>query len=132
MYLTAQNLQHANSITHEGKIVVLATDSEGKISYTVKQDGFEDSYLNTPAEQRTGWENWQTLEFADEADDQSVIEKEKAELTHQQNPSQYLLKSLYKTENITAVAPVQAISALGHIYVFRQSKSNTLLVDRFI
>ncbi|MFM6190656.1 LamG-like jellyroll fold domain-containing protein [Planktothrix sp.] len=132
MYLTEQNLQHPNSITHEGKVVVFATDVDGKISYTVKQDGFEDSYLNTPADQRTGWENWQTLEFADEADDQSVIEKEKAELTHQQNPSQYLLKSLYKTENITAVAPVQAISALGHIYVFRQSKSNTLLVDRFI
>ncbi|WP_254173867.1 LamG domain-containing protein [Planktothrix pseudagardhii] len=132
MYLSKQKLKHLNTVTHEGKIVVLATDAEGKISYTVKQDGFEDSYLNTPADQRTGWENWQTLEFADEADDQSVIEKEKAELTHQQNPSQYLLKSLYKTQNITAVAPVQAISALGHIYVFRQSKSNTLLVDRFI
>ncbi|CAD5983807.1 LamG domain-containing protein [Planktothrix agardhii] len=132
MYLTQQNLQHINSITHEGKVLVFATDATGKISYTVKQDGFEDSYLNTPADQRTGWESWKTLEFADEADDQSVIEKEKAELTHQQNPSQYLLKSLYKTQNITAVAPVQAISALGHIYVFRQSKSNTLLVDRFI
>jgi len=132
MYLTKDKLQHISTITHEGKIVVLATDSEGKISYTVKQDGFEDSYLNTPADQRTGWENWKTLEFADEADDQSVVEKEKAELTHQQNPSQYLLKSLYKTQNVTAVAPVQAISALGHIYVFRQSKSNTLLVDRFI
>ena len=112
--------------------MVFATDAEGKISYTVKQDGFEDSYLNTPADQRTGWENWQTLEFPDEADDQSVVEKEKAELTHQQNPSQYLLKSLYKTENITAVAPVQVIAALEHIYVFRQSKSNTLLVDRFV
>jgi len=132
MYLTKDKLQHISTVTHEGKVVVLATDTEGKISYTVKQDGFEDSYLNTPADQRTGWENWKTLDFADEADDQSVIEKEKAELTHQQDPSKYLLKSLYKTQNITAVAPVQAISALGHIYVFRQSKSNTLLVDRFI
>jgi len=132
MYLTKDKLQHISTITHEGKIVVLATDAEGKISYTVKQDGFEDSYLNTPADQRTGWESWKTLEFPDEADDQSVIEKEKAELTHQQNPSQYLLKSLYKTENITAVAPVQVIAALEHIYVFRQSKTNTLLVDRFV
>ncbi|GCL55361.1 hypothetical protein NIES3806_27090 [Microcystis aeruginosa NIES-3806] len=132
MYLLKDKLQHISTITHEGKIVVFATDAEGKISYTVKQDGFEDSYLNTPADQRTGWENWKTLEFPDEADDQSVIEKEKAELTHQQNPSQYLLKSLYKTENITAVAPVQVIAALEHIYVFRQSKSNTLLVDRFV
>jgi hypothetical protein len=132
MYLLKDKLQHISTITHEAKIVVFATDAEGKISYTVKQDGFEDSYLNTPADQRTGWENWKTLEFANETDDQSVIEKEKAELTHQKNPSQYLLKSLYKTENITAVAPVQVISALGHIYVFRQSKSNTLLVHRFV
>ena len=132
MYLLKDKLQHISTITHESKIVVFATDAEGKISYTVKQDGFEDSYLNTPADQRTGWENWQTLEFPDEADDQSVVEKEKAELTHQQNTSQYLLKSLYKTENITAVAPVQVIAALEHIYVFRQSTSNTLLVDRFV
>ncbi len=132
MYLLKDKLQHISTITHEGKIVVFATDAEGKISYTVKQEGFEDSYLNTPADQRTGWENWKTLEFPDEADDQSVIEKEKAELTHQQNPSQYLLKSLYKTQNVTAVAPVQVIAALEHIYVFRQSKSNTLLVDRFV
>ncbi|NCR53851.1 MAG: LamG domain-containing protein [Microcystis aeruginosa L211-07] len=132
MYLTKDKLQHISTITHEGKIVVFATDAEGKISYTVKQDGFEDSYLNTPADQRTGWENWQTLEFPDEADDQSVVEKEKAELTDQQDSSRYLLKSLYKTENITAVAPVQVIAALEHIYVFRQSKTNTLLVDRFV
>ncbi|WP_081367351.1 LamG-like jellyroll fold domain-containing protein [Microcystis aeruginosa] len=132
MYLLKDKLQHISTITHESKIVVFATDAEGKISYTVKQDGFEDSYLNTPADQRTGWENWQTLEFPDEDDDQSVIEKEKAELTDQQNTSRYLLKSLYKTENITAVAPVQVIAALEHIYVFRQSTSNTLLVDRFV
>ncbi|REJ45369.1 MAG: LamG domain-containing protein [Microcystis aeruginosa TA09] len=132
MYLLKDKLQHISTITHESKIVVFATDAEGKISYTVKQEGFEDSYLNTPADQRTGWENWQTLEFPDEDDDQSVIEKEKAELTDQQDTSRYLLKSLYKTENVTAVAPVQVIAALEHIYVFRQSTSNTLLVDRFV
>ncbi|MEA5527729.1 hypothetical protein [Nodularia spumigena] len=48
MYLTKDKLQHLNTVTHEGKIVVLATDADGVISYTVKQDGFEDSYLNTP------------------------------------------------------------------------------------
>ncbi|MFN5972631.1 MAG: LamG-like jellyroll fold domain-containing protein [Microcystis sp.] len=132
MYLLKDKLQHISTITHESKIVVFATDAEGKISYTVKQEGFEDSYLNTPADERTGWENWQTLEFPDEDDDQSVIEKEKAELTDQQDTSRYLLKSLYKTENVTAVAPVQVIAALEHIYVFRQSTSNTLLVDRFV
>ncbi|MBD2483494.1 LamG domain-containing protein [Planktothrix sp. FACHB-1365] len=132
MYLSQPKLQHLNSITHEGKVVVFATDADGKISYTVKQDGFEDSYLNTPADQRTGWESWKSLEFPNEADDQSVINQETAKLTYQKDNSQFVLRSRYKTETETAVAPVQAISALGHVYIFRQSKSNTLLVDRFV
>lgn len=132
MYLTQQNLQHINSITHEGKVLVFATDATGKISYTVKQDGFEDSYLNTPPDQRTGWESWKSLEFPNETDDKSVIDQETAKLTHQEDTSNFILRSRYKTDDKTAVAPVQAISALGHVYIFRQSKSNTLLVDRFV
>ncbi|CAD5960121.1 Integrin alpha-9 [Planktothrix tepida] len=132
MYLSKQNLQHLNTVTHEGKVVVFATDADGKISYTVKQDGFEDSYLNTPADQRTGWENWQYLEFPNEADDQSVINQETAKLTHQKDTSNFILRSRYKTQTESAVAPVQGISALGHVYIFRQSKSNTLLIDRFV
>ncbi|MDH6068056.1 LamG domain-containing protein [Chrysosporum ovalisporum APH033B] len=132
MYLTKDKLQHLSTVTHEGKVVVLAVSGDGLIYYTVKQDGFEDSYLNTPPDQRTGWENWQALEFPDEEDDQSVIETEKAKLTYQQDTSKYLLKSRYKTKDESAVAPVQVISALEHIYVFRQSKTNTLLVDRFV
>ncbi|MBO1059151.1 MAG: LamG domain-containing protein [Dolichospermum sp. JUN01] len=131
LLVAQQKLQHINTIAHEGKVVVLTTDTDGKIRYTVKQDGFEDSYLNTPEAERTGWENWQELEFPkEEKDDQSVIDKEKAELTDQKGA--FILKSLYRTHTETAVAPVQAISALGHIYIFRQSKSNTLLVDRFV
>ncbi|WP_084613265.1 hypothetical protein [Planktothrix rubescens] len=118
MYLTQQNLQHINSITHEGKVLVFATDATGKISYTVKQDGFEDSYLNTPPDQRTGWESWKSLELPNETDDKSVIDQETAKLTHQKDTSNFILRSRYKTDNQTAVAPVQAISALGHIYVF--------------
>ena len=133
MYLQKEKLQHINSIAHEGKVVVFGTDADGKIWYTIKQDGFEDSYLNTPAEQRTGWENWQQLQLPDEkVDDNSVIEKEKAELTYQKDTSKYILRSRYQTQNEVAAAPVQLVSALGHIYVFRQSKSNTLLVDRFV
>jgi hypothetical protein len=128
-----KKLQHLNSITHEGKVVVLATDTDGNISYTVKQDGFEDSYLNTPEADRTGWETWQALEFPDEEkNDESVIAQEKAELTYQNDTNKFILKSFYQTQDKSAVAPVQLISALGHIYVFRQSKSNTLWVDRFI
>ncbi|MCX7110746.1 MAG: LamG domain-containing protein [Proteobacteria bacterium] len=132
MFIAKDKIQHLNSITHEGKVVVFATDADGKISYTVKQDGFEDSYLNTPPELRTGWENWKAVEFPNEADDASVIDKEKAELTYQLDPSKFILRSRYKTQDQSAIAPVQIISALGHLYVFRQSKSNTLLVDRFV
>lgn len=131
--LTQGNCRHINSITHEGKVVLVATDADGNIGYTIKQDGFEDSYLNQPAEQRTGWEDWQELELPFEEDDKSVVAKEKAELTYRGNTTDiYLLKSCYKTREESAVAPVQLVSGLGHLYVFRQSKSNTLLVDRFV
>ena len=132
MYLTKEKLQHINTIAHEGKVVVVATDADGKIWYSVKQDGFEDSYLNTPPDQRTGWESWQELELPNEDDDQSVIDQETAELTDAANTSSFVLRSRYKTFDQTAVAPVQLVSALGHVYIFRQSKSNTLLCDRFV
>ncbi len=133
MYLSKEKLQHINSIAHEGKVVVFATDADGIISYTVKQDGFEDSYLNTPEAQRTGWEKWKTLEFPNEkVDDQSVVDKEHAELTYEKDPSKFVFKSRYRTTGASSVAPVQLVSALGHIYVFRQSTDNTLLVDRFV
>lgn len=132
MYLAKENLKHINTITHESKVVVFATDGGGKVFYTVKQDGFEESYLNTPADLRTGWEGWQLLEFPDEEDDLSVTEKEKSELTHQENTSKYFFRSIYRSKQLTAIAPIQAISALDHLYVFRQSTNGTLLVDRFV
>ncbi|NEP86225.1 MAG: LamG domain-containing protein [Okeania sp. SIO2C2] len=140
MLLLQEKLEFINTIAHEGKVVVIATDTNGKIFYTIKQDGFEDSYLNTPEDQRTGWEDWQELEFPDEAeDDQSVIDKETAELTHQDDPNKFILRSRYRTQNESAAAPVQLVSGMEHIYVFRQSKANatettpnTLLVDRFV
>jgi hypothetical protein len=118
MYLQKDKLQHINTIAHEGKVVLVATDADGKIWYTIKQDGFEDSYLNTPPEQRTGWESWQQLELPNENDDQSVIDQETAELTDAANTSSFVLRSRYKTFDQTAVAPVQLISASGHIYIF--------------
>jgi hypothetical protein len=132
MLIKADKIQHLSTITHEGKVVVFATDADGRVTYSVKQDGFEDSYLNTPPALRTGWESWKELEFPNEADDVSVIDKETAELTDQRNPTQFILRSRYRTQGDTAVAPVQLVSAEGHIYVFRQSKANTLLVDRFV
>ena len=132
MLLAKERIQHISTVAHEGKVIVFAVDDSGSVAYTVRQDGFEDSYLNTPASERTGWENWQNLEFPNETDDSSVIEREKQELTNQKDPSRYILRSRYKSNDMTAVAPVQAISALGHVYVFRQSRQSTLLVDRFV
>lgn len=123
---------HLSCVTHEGKVITFATDSNGKIWYSVKQDGFEDSYLNTPEKDRIGWERWKELEFPNEPEDPSVINKEKLELTYESDASNFVIRSLYKTEKLTAVAPVQAISTQEHVYVFRQSLNNTLLVDRFV
>ncbi|HEY9298945.1 MAG TPA: LamG domain-containing protein, partial [Phormidium sp.] len=132
LHLDQNTCRHLNSVTHEGKVIVVATDADGGLWYTVKQDGFEDSYLSTPESQRTGWENWQALTFPNERDDASVLQKERVELTYEEDNSRFIMRSRYKTQNATAVAPVQLVSALGHVYVFRQSKHNTLLVDRFV
>lgn len=133
MLLQKEQIQYINSIPHAGKVVLFGTDTAGKVWYTIKQDGFEDSYLNTPAHERTGWEDWQELEFPNEAeDDASVIEKETKELTLQNNTSQFILRSRYRTQAESAVAPVQLVSGMEHLYVFRQSKQNTLLCDRYV
>lgn len=125
-------LKHINSITHEGKVVVFATDSEGKIWYTVKQDGFENNSLNPASGQSPGWENFNPLTLPDQSDDPSVIDRQTAECTYASDKSTFVLRCRYKTQNDSAIAPVQLVSALGHVYVFRQSMANTLFVDRFV
>lgn len=137
MFLASSNdFLHINAIAHEGKLVTFGTAADGRIWYTVKQDGYEGSYLSTPPESRTGWESWTELQLPDEQpDDASVVKKEEEELTYKEtgaSPKKFLLRSRYRTVDQTAVAPVQLVSGLGHLYVFRQSKTNTLLVDRFV
>lgn len=131
------SIAHLSSIAHDGKIVVVGTDAEGSLHYTIKQDGFEDTYLSAPSSQRTGWEAWQPLALPGESDDPSVLAREQAELTYPDPsdpaaPRRYLLRSRYQTRKESAVAPVQLLSAMGHLYVFRQSRGGTLLVDRFV
>lgn len=58
MILQGQSIRYINSITHEGKVVLFGMDSNGKVWYSIKQDGFEDSYLNTSPNERD-WEDWQ-------------------------------------------------------------------------
>ena len=127
-------LKHVSSITHEGKLVVVATAEDRSLWYSIKQDGFEDSYLHTDAAHRTGWEKWQALplpgrrkdknkQWQDEDPDESVLDKQK---------NDQFLHSRYNTHGDSALAPVQLISGLDHLYVFRQSNAGKLLVDRFV
>ena len=43
-----------------------------------------------------------------------------------------IIRSVYMTKDTTAVAPVQLISGVGHLYIFRQQKSGKVAVDRFV
>ncbi|MEM7373069.1 MAG: LamG-like jellyroll fold domain-containing protein [Bacteroidota bacterium] len=138
MLLAKEQILHINSITHDGKVVLLATDTSGKLWYTIKQDGFEDSYLSKPPGERKGWEDWQALQLPDESPDSSVVAKEAQENKTQDAGSslssgQFMMQSMYeKSASLTQPTPVQLVSGLGHLYIFRQSKSHTLLVDRFV
>ncbi|GAP94317.1 LamG-like jellyroll fold domain-containing protein [Leptolyngbya sp. NIES-2104] len=141
MLLQKDNLCHINSIAHEGKVVVFGTATDGKVYYTVRQDGFEENSRKTQMD----WENWQILDFPNEPPtkctftdektaDCSVEAKEQQELAIKNKDGQLirLIRSRYQTRDQTAIAPVQLVSGLGHLYVFRQSITNTLLVDRFV
>ena len=132
MLLKKPNVNHLNTLTHEGKLVLMATIVENdavRLYYTVKQDGFEDSALQNPND--NGWEEFKPLELPDDSTgDPSVAAKEQTELTDTQG--RYLLRSIYASADLTAAAPVQLVSHDGHLYVFRQSTRSTLLVDRFV
>lgn len=120
------------SAVHEGKVVIAATSRDGRILYTVKQSGFEDSALAATT-RLEGWEDWRPLALPNEAyDDASVVAKETAELTYQADPGRFIVRSRYRTSTDTAAAPVQLVAGMGHVYVVRQSKIGTLLVDRFV
>lgn len=130
MFLPQAQLRFVSSITHEGKVVVISTDADGRLSYTIKQDGFEDSYGGTHLQ---GWENWQDLDLPDEDADTSVLAHEATTQTYTASgETHYFYRSLYRTRDQSAVAPVQLVSGMGYLYVFRQSRANTLLVDRFV
>ncbi len=142
------------TVTHEGKVILFgaAARTAGKsteIYYTVRRDGFETSTDAAPGE-LPAWENWKglpLLEDQDKQNDPSVTADEKKTLSVQGTnlPGWVALapetdadpvriyQSLYSgTRAISAAAPVQVVSALGHIYTFRQSTNGTILADRFV
>lgn len=133
MLLQKTGLRNVNAVAHEGKVVLIATDDTGHLWYSVRQDGFEDSYLNADPALRTGWEAWSPLDLPNEDDDTSVTDYEAASLTREDTPGVYLLRSRYRSLDMGAAAPVQLVSGQGYLYVFRQAKTTgTLLCDRFV
>lgn len=132
MQLAKKNVRHFNTLNHEGKLLIVTTIVEqgvAKLFYTIKQDGFEDSALNQS--QNTGWEDFKEVVFPNEVGgDTSVAAYEQEQMTDA--TGKYLLRSLYQSAAMTADAPVQLVSHEGHVYLFRQSLTGTLLVDRFV
>ncbi|WP_353315093.1 LamG-like jellyroll fold domain-containing protein [Shimia sp. NS0008-38b] len=134
---------HVSSIAHQGKVVLVATAKNGALFYTVKQSGFEENARSRAADQDTGWEGWRPLplpgDFLNEdghqdveTEDQSVIARERKKYAVPEGSDALLLQSRYHSQKLTAPEPVQLVSGLAHLFVFRQSTSKTLLVDRFV
>lgn len=132
MLLSQPNTRNIDALTHEGKVLIVATVYEQnttKYYYTIKQDGFEDSALQNPY--GTGWEDFKLIPLPnDTVGDPSVAEREQRELTDKDG--KFILRSVYDSATMGAYAPVQLVSHDGHAYLFRQSSQGTLLVDRFV
>ncbi|WP_437693602.1 LamG-like jellyroll fold domain-containing protein [Sorangium sp. So ce176] len=132
MILSDQNIQHVSTITHDGKVVVFGTGLDGTLWYTVKRSGFEDTALNN-ATDPFGFEGWKKLRLGASIPDPSVIESEKNTLSDKDG--NVLVKSVYGSsdEVVKSVdAPVQVVSALNQLFVFRQSPGGKILVNRFV
>jgi hypothetical protein len=132
MKLTGQNIRHVNAITHDGKVLVFGTSASGAIYYSIKRSGFEDTAVAEGAEP-FGFEAWQQLRLGESVADASVIAKEQA--TMADADGKVLVRSVYGNSaevTTSADAPVQIVSALNHLYVFRQAPSGKILVNRFV
>jgi hypothetical protein len=132
MKLTGQNIRHVNAITHDGKVLVFGTSASGAIYYSIKRSGFEDTAVAPDAEP-FGFEAWQQLRLGESVTDASIIASEQA--TMADGSGNVLVRSVYgDSTEVTgsADAPVQLVSALSHLYVFRQAPSGKILVNRFV
>lgn len=133
MKITGQDIRHVNTIAHDGKILVLGTAADGTLYYTVKRSGFEDTALAEGGEM-FGFEPWQALRLGESVSDPSVVAREQATLAD--GAGNLLLRSVYGASDEvvkSADAPVQLVSAAGHLYVLRQSRSSgRILVNRFV
>lgn len=134
MNLNSQPIGQITTITHDGKVLVFGTGTAGEIFYSVKRSGFEDTAI-APEADPFGFEEWQLLRLGDAAPDASVIEDEQASLTDSNGVP--ILRSVYGKTSETTLVPsstsVQLVSAMNHLYVFRQSAaSGKILMNRYV
>ena len=132
MSLTTPSIRHFNSVAHDGKVVVFGTDKDRQIWYAVKRSGFEIKALEE-GQDPFGFEDWRKLPLDLSEMDSSVSDYEDKNLTDRQH--QLLLRSRYgRGDDVTKTvyAPVQPLSVLGHLYVFRQTPNGKIVVNRFV
>ncbi|WP_437642419.1 LamG-like jellyroll fold domain-containing protein [Sorangium sp. So ce854] len=132
MSFSDQRINHLSTVTHDGKVVCFGTDPSGTIWYTVKRSGFEDAALQAGADP-FGFEAAKKLRLGESITDASVIAHEKESLAAE--GGDVLVRTVYgASDEVTrsADAPVQVVSALNHLFVFRQSSRGKILVSRFV
>ncbi len=130
--LTDQTINHITAITHDGKVVCFGTTPDGTIWYTVKRSGFEDTAMKEGADP-FAFEDMKELRLGEATADASVTASEQSTLSDADG--NVLVKSVYGDSaeaTKSADAPVQVVSALNHLFVFRQSPSGQILVNRFV
>lgn len=131
MLLTDKKINHINA-SHDGKVVCFGTAPGGAIWYTIKRSGFEDSALKEGAEP-FGFESWKKLRLGESLTDASVTANEQETLADA--AGNVLVRSVYgsSAEATTSTdAPVQVMSSLNLLSVFRQAPSGKILVNRFV
>ena len=132
MIIAGKNIRHITALTHDGKVLAFGTTAEGRIVYSVKRGGFEDAALR-PGAEPFGFEDWKELRLGESAADASVASDDR--INNSTSAGFSLLRSVYGAgaEVTTTIdAPVQAVSALGHVCVFRHAPTGKLLVSRFV
>ncbi len=126
-----------STVSHDGKVVVVAVDGAGVLHYTVRQSGFEDTVVDqTRTVELPGFENWRPVPLDRSTDDPSVLAHERANFTATDGAP--LMRSRYGTsETLSALGRVKLLSVLEHLYLFRVSAGvgaapNRLLMNRFV
>ena len=133
MTATEPTILYVNTITHDAKVVLVGIaakekeDAKVEIYYRVKRSGFEESALQDGAD-AFGFEPWKKLRLDESTDDPSV-----PPFLATKTDGTPLLQPLYGAGPAgSAEAPVQLLSVLEHLYVFRQSTEGRILVNRFV